>query len=248
MIKTIEQWRYAFVLLIRSFREFLYLPKQFGRCVEQCCTMGYQTLPIVAVLSIFIGGVLALQTGFSLGKIPGAQGFLGSIVGLSMCRELGPLMTALLLAGRVGSAITAELASMRIYGEIDVLKTMNLSKERLLVMPRVFAAIFMMPFLSMFSIILGWLGGWIVVHTVNFITIDGAIYWRSLKQYVDIDSVGDGLIKAEVFALVVTLICCSIGLKTRGGPREIGFSVTAAVVQSMMAVLVLDYFITKILL
>lgn len=248
MIKILKNWAYAFVLMVRTVKELRFVPRQWGRCVEQSCMIGYQTLPIVAIMSIFIGGVLALQSGFSLSKLPGAQKFLGSIVGLSMCRELGPLMTAFLLAGRVGSAITAELASMSIYKEVDALLTMNLSPERLLVMPRVLSAALMMPFLTMFSVILGWFGGWIVVHAVDFITIDGTIYWRTLKQFVDLDSIHDGLIKAEVFALTITLICSAIGLRTQGGPREIGSAVTSAVVQSMIAILVLDYFLTKMLL
>ncbi len=248
MTSPFQVFYYAMVLLWRSFKQLRFLDRQIGRCIDQCFHIGYKTLPIVSILSIFIGAVLALQAGYSLSKLPGAQHYLGSIVGLSMCRELGPVMTAFLLSGRVGSAITAELASMKVYQEIDALITMNLPPERLLVMPRILAAAIMMPLLTIFSITFGWLGGWIVVHTVSFITIDGSIYWRTLKTFVDIPSINDGLIKGEVFALAVVLICSSVGLKTKGGPREIGFAVTNAVVQSMIFILVLDYFVTKILL
>lgn len=247
-MKVVEDWRYAFILLWESLKEIRYLPRQWFRCMDHCCNMGYQTLPIVGILSLFMGGILALQTGYSLDQVPGGQNFLGSIVGLSMCRELGPLMTAFLLTGRVGSAITAELASMCVYQEIDALRTMNLSPVRLLVMPRLLGGLFMMPFLTFFSNILGWLGGWIIVKTVDIISIDGGIYWRGLKQYVNVDSINDGLIKAEIFALTIILMSCSIGLRTKGGPREIGASVTSTLVQSMIAILTLDYFITKLLL
>lgn len=247
-MKIFKDWVYAFALLWESLKEFRFLPRQWHRCIEHSCNMGYKTLPIVGILSLFMGGILALQTGYSLSKLPGVQSFLGSIVGLSMCRELGPLMTAFLLTGRVGSAITAELSSMAVYQEIDALKTMNLSPVRLLVMPRVLGGLLMMPFLTMFSNVLGWVGGWIVVKTVNIITIDGGIYWRSLKQYVDIDSLSDGIVKAEIFALTIILMSCSIGLRTRGGPREIGASVTSTLVQSMIAILTLDYILTKLLL
>ena len=137
---------------------------------------------------------------------------------------------------------------MSVCQEIDALRTMNLSPVRLLVMPRVLGGLLMMPFLTMFSNVLGWVGGWIVVKTVNIITIDGGIYWRSLKQYVDIDSISDGLVKAEVFALTIILMSCSIGLRTQGGPREIGASVTSTLVQTMIAILTLDYLLTKLLL
>lgn len=247
-MKVLKDWRFALVLFMESLREFRYLPRQFWRCIEHSCNMGYKTLPIVGILSLFMGGILALQTGFSLSKLPGVQSYLGSIVGLSMCRELGPLMTAFLLTGRVGSAITAELASMSVYQEIDALKTMNLSPTRLLVMPRIVGGLLMMPLLTMFSDVLGWLGGWFVVKTVDVISIDGGIYWRSLKQYVDFGSICDGLVKAEIFALTIILMSCSVGLRTKGGPREIGASVTSTLVQSMIAILALDYFVTKLLL
>jgi phospholipid/cholesterol/gamma-HCH transport system permease protein len=248
MLYFVGVFVYAFALLLRSLRQLPFLGRQLGRCVDQCFHMGYKTVPIVGVLSLFIGAVLSLQAGYSLCQVPGLQSYLGSIVGLSMCRELGPVMTAFLLTGRVGSAIAAELGSMQVYQEIDALKMMNLPLERLLVMPRLLAGIVMMPFLTIFSIACGWIGGWVAVCTVHFITIDGSVYWRTLKEFVDVSSVGNGLIKAEVFGVAVILLCSSVGLKTRGGPREIGFSVTNAVVYSMMSILVLDYFVTRVLL
>lgn len=247
-MKVLGDWQYAVILLLRTIGELRFLPRQWGRCMQHGCNMGWQTLPIVGILSLFMGGILALQTGYSLNKVPGAQNFLGSIVGLSMCRELGPLMTAFLLTGRVGSAMTAELASMSVYQEIDALKTMNLSPVRLLVMPRLLGGLLMMPLLTIFSNILGWIGGWIVVNYVSMITVNGSIYWRSLKQFVDIESINDGLIKAELFALIVVLVSCAVGLRTRGGPREIGASVTSTLVQTMIAILTCDYFMTKLLL
>ena len=137
---------------------------------------------------------------------------------------------------------------MAVYNEIDALKTMNLSPVRLLVMPRLVGACLMMPFLTMFANVLGWMGGWIVTQSADFISITGGIYWRSLKQYVDIESINNGLLKAEIFAITITLISSAIGLQTRGGPREIGTSVTSTLVQSMVAILTLDYFITNILI
>lgn len=244
--KHIEYTGQSCMLFAESVR---YLPsalKQIHRIIDHAYFMGYMTLPIVGVLSFFIGAVLALETGFSLGNFSGAQQYLGNIVGLSMCQELGPVMTSLLLAGRVGSAITAEVASMRVYQEVDVLQTMNIAPARIIVMPRLVAIFFMMPILTIFSVIIGWYGGAVISETVSFIKLDPNIYWRGLKSLVDFGTVWDGLVKAEIFGLLIVLISCNEGLRTSGGPREIGRAVTRSVVVSMVAVLFLNYFITKV--
>ncbi len=234
-------------LLIRSIGYFATLPLQFGRFVEQCYLVGYTTLPIVSILSFFIGSVLALQAGYSMQDF-GAKEFIGSLVGLSMARELGPMMVSILLAGRVGSAIAAELASMKVYQEIDALETMNIPPARMLVMPRLAAVIVMMPVLTIIANIVGWFGGALVASRVKFIDLDSDTYFAALRRFVKFKDVMDGLVKAEVFGFVVVLVCCSIGLKTRGGPREIGASVTRAVVTSLILILVLDYLLTQMLL
>lgn len=233
------------ILFVQSVGYVYTIPRQLDRIFFQCYHIGYKTFPIVAFMSLFIGGVLALQTGFSLESVSGAQSFLGSIVGLSMARELGPVMTAFLVAGRAGSAMTAELASMKVYQEVDAMVTMNLSPERILVLPRLIAVLIMMPVLTISSIIIGWYGGMLVSHYVGFIGLETDTYWHGLREFVHFNSVKDGLIKSEIFGVVIVLICCNDGLRTVGGPREIGFSVTRAVVGSMMMVLFLDYFVTK---
>jgi phospholipid/cholesterol/gamma-HCH transport system permease protein len=236
----------ALLLLVRSFAYLPTLPRQWRRLVEQCYLVGYTTLPIVAILSFFIGAVLALQTGYGLQGF-NAQRFIGAIVGLSMARELGPVMAAILLTGRVGSAVTAELASMRVYQEVDALTTMNIPPERMLVMPRLVAALLMMPALTIASIVIGWIGGAVISQSVGDIGVDMTVYFQALRDTVTVSDVVDGLIKAEIFALCVMLIACDTGLSTRGGPREIGASVTKAVVISLILILVLDYFVTKAL-
>lgn len=234
-------------LLLRAGSYAWTLPRQFSRFIEQCYMIGYTTLPIVAILSFFIGSVLALQSGYSMRDF-GSQQFIGSLVGLSMARELGPMMVSILLAGRVGSAITAELASMKVYQEIDALETMNIPPARLLVLPRLAAVIFMMPVLTIIANIVGWFGGAIVCKYTGFISIEADAYFATMRRYLKFKDVFNGIEKAEVFGFVVVLVCCNIGLNTRGGPREIGASVTRAVVVSLILILVLDYFVTKILL
>ena len=235
------------LLMVRTLKYFGTLPRQFARFIEQCYVIGYTTLPIVTILSFFIGSVLALQSGYSMENF-GAKQFIGTLVGLTMARELGPMMVSILLAGRVGSAITAELASMKVYQEIDALVTMNIPPERMLVLPRLAAVLVMMPVLAIIANLCGWYGGALVCQYTHSISVDSESYFSALKQYMKPRDIVDGLLKAEVFGFVIVLVCCYIGLNTRGGPREIGASVTKAVVSSLILILVLDYFVTKALL
>jgi phospholipid/cholesterol/gamma-HCH transport system permease protein len=235
------------LLLWRSLKFIGTLPRQWARFIEQCYLIGYTTLPIVTILSFFIGSVLALQSGYSMENF-GAKQFIGTLVGLSMARELGPVMVAILLAGRVGSAITAELASMKVYQEIDALETMSIPPERMLVLPRLAAVLAMMPVLAIIANLCGWYGGALVCQYTHFISVDSEAYFAALKRFMEWRDITDGLLKAEVFGFAVVLVCCYVGLNTRGGPREIGASVTKAVVSSLILILVLDYFVTKALL
>ena len=234
-------------LMLRSLSYWATLPRQSARFIEQCYMIGYTTLPIVAILSFFIGTVLALEAGYAMSDF-GAKEFIGTLVGLSMARELGPMMTAVMLAGRVGSAIAAELASMKVYQEVDALVTMNIPPARMLVLPRLAAVTFMMPVLVLVSDIVGWMGGAIVSTHVAFISITTDSYFAALRRFVHARDVFNGMIKAEIFGFVVVLVCCQIGLSTRGGPREIGAAVTKAVVTSLILILVLDYLATRALI
>jgi phospholipid/cholesterol/gamma-HCH transport system permease protein len=234
-------------LLVRALSYARTLPRQRRRFIEQCYLIGYTTLPIVTILSFFIGSVLALQSGYSMEDF-GAKQFIGSLVGLTMARELGPVMVAILVAGRVGSAIAAELASMRVYQEVDALETMNIPPARILVLPRLAAILVMMPVLAIIADLVGWYGGAIVSKYTTFISIEPEAYFAALRRFVSFHDVMNGLVKAEIFGFVIVLVSCNIGLSTRGGPREIGASVTRAVVVSLILILVLDYFVTKALL
>ncbi len=245
--KILEAIGSSVLLFLRSFTYLPSITRQFPRFMDQCYIMGYTTLPLVAILSFFIGSVLALQIGYSFQGVSFNQ-YIGSIVGLAMVREMGPVMTSIMVAGRIGSAITAELASMKVYNEVDALKTMNIPPERILVLPRLLAIILVMPVLAITAITVGWLGGALVAQNVSFIDLDHEIYFRVLKKFVTIDAIMDGLCKAEIFGIAVVTVCCNIGLRTHGGPREIGNAVTKGVVTSIILILFLNYFITKALL
>ncbi|MGA1205408.1 MAG: MlaE family ABC transporter permease [Opitutales bacterium] len=232
---------------LRTLRFVPSLPWQWKRLVDQCLFMGYATVPLVAILSFFIGAVLALQIGYSILDF-GAQQYIGTIVGLSMIRELSPVMTAVMVTGRVGSAVTAELGSMKVYQEVDALKTMNIPPERFLVLPRLAAIVLVMPILLMVSVVTGWIGGQVVCETVPWIGLSSESYYNSLKSFMQLDDITDGLVKAELFGIGILLISSHLGLRTTGGPREIGAAVTRAVVVCIIFVLIFDYFITNILI
>ena len=247
LFRAIEGIGSTLLLLFRAASYLPTLPRQFGRFIEQCYLIGYTTMPIVAILSFFIGSVLALQSGYAAENL-GPKQFIGLLVGLTMARELGPVMAAVLLAGRVGSAIAAELASMKVYQEIDALETMNIPPARMLVLPRLAAVLAMMPVLTIMADLVGWFGGALISKYTQSIAIEPEAYFSVLRRFMEFKDVLNGLIKAEVFGFTVVLVCCNIGLNTRGGPREIGAAVTRAVVTSLILILVLDYFVTKLLM
>ena len=246
-IHTLLDWLGAAIIMaFRAFRMLPAAPRIIKRTVVQVLDGGYSSLPIVSILSFFIGAVLALQAGLTLQNF-GAKQVIGTLVGEALVRELSPVFVAILVAGRVASAVTAELASMRVYQEVDALVTMNIPPERFLVLPRLLAVLFYMPVLTMISIVVGWVGGAVVCKYVGIIGVEPAEYFQSVRAFLTTTSVFNGLAKAEIFGFVVILIACNTGLRTRGGPREIGFAVTDSVVYSLIAILSLDYFVTKAL-
>ncbi|MEE8044947.1 MAG: ABC transporter permease [Thermodesulfobacteriota bacterium] len=213
----------------------------------QLYIIGNQTLPVGALIALFSGGVLALQAGPTLAQF-GLEENVGGLVGLSLVKEIGPIMASILIAGRVGSAMTAELASMSVYEEIDALKTMDINPVRYLVMPRFIAMVMALPILVIYMDVIGWFGGGIVSVINPEVHLSFDVYYRNLSELVDFTAVMNGLIKAMFFGIIISIVCCYVGLKTKGGPREIGSSVTKAVVMSFVLVLVSDYYITRILL
>jgi phospholipid/cholesterol/gamma-HCH transport system permease protein len=237
-------------MLMLLWRTVLALPltwRQQRKVCEQLFEIGNSSLLMACLLSLFIGGVLALQTGPVLAE-RGLTNFIGQIVGLSMCRELAPSMMAVLIAGRIGSSMAAEIGSMTVYQEIDALRTMNISPIHYLVLPRLVAISFALPILVVFSILVGWLGG-ALVSVFNYqISISFEGYFNSLRDGIDLMDVVNGLVKSAAFAVVIGLVSCHQGLQTVGGPRGIGRSVTKAVVNSIILILILDYFLTRLLM
>ncbi len=233
------------------FLETLYrckaAPRNTDKILAHLLEFGNATLPIASLMALFIGGVLALQTGSRLAQF-GLEGNIGGIVGLSMVKELGPVMTAILVAGRVGSAIAAEVGAMNVYEEIDALKTLNINPVRYLVMPRLLASVIAVPALAMYVNVIGLLGGAVVSAINPKISVSLRLFRLNFQEVVKFSDVMDSVIKSVVFGMVVTVTCCYVGLRTTGGPEEIGRAVTRAVVLSFMLIFVLNYLITRSLM
>jgi phospholipid/cholesterol/gamma-HCH transport system permease protein len=237
-------------IMILFWQTVLVLPlvwRQRRKVSEQLFEIGNASLLMVCILALFIGGVLALQTGPVLVE-RGISSVLGGMIGLSMCKELAPVMMAILIAGRIGSAMAAEIGSMRVYEEIDALLTLNIDPVKYLVLPRMVAIALALPTLVMFAIPVGWIGGALVCDFNQKIGVGFDSYFQDLRQVVEVGDVFNGLFKSFVFALAIGIISCHQGLTTRGGPRGIGRSVTKAVVNSIVLILILDYFLTRFLL
>ena len=235
------------VLFWRSFQALPWTWHHRRKVLDQLFEIGNASLLMACVLSLFIGGVLALQSGPVLVE-RGLGSFVGRIVGLSMCKELGPVMMAILIAGRIGSAMAAEIGSMRVYQEIDALRTMNINPVHYLVLPRVIAISCALPLLVIFAILVGWMGGALVSVFNADIALSFPGYFNSLREGVGPEDILNGLIKSLAFAVVIGVVSCHQGLTTIGGPRGIGRSVTKAVVNSIVLILILDYFLTRLLM
>lgn len=221
--------------------------RQRAKVADQLFEIGNASLLMVCILSLFIGGVLSLQTGPVLAE-RGLANLIGAVVGLSIARELAPVMMAVLIAGRIGSAMAAEIGSMRVYQEIDALRTMNISPIRYLVLPRVVAISVALPMLVVLAILIGWFGGAVVAAINERVGVSFSAFFATLGQNVDLGDVANGLFKSLCFAVVIGAVACHQGMTTIGGPRGIGRSVTKAVVNSIVLVLILDYFLTRFLL
>ena len=214
---------------------------------EQLFEIGNASLLMAGLLSLFIGGVLSLQGGAALVE-RGLGSQMGGLVGISLSKELAPVMMAILIAGRIGSAMAAEIGSMRVYQEVDALRTLDIDPIPYLVLPRVVAVTVALPCLVVFANLFGWLGGGLVAAFNREIGIPWATFFGSLSEVVELLDVGHGLIKSFAFALVIGVVSCHQGLATLGGTRGIGRSVTKAVVNSIVLILLLDYAITRILI
>jgi phospholipid/cholesterol/gamma-HCH transport system permease protein len=212
---------------------------------EQLDAIGWASLSVVLLTGFFTGAVLALQSGLTLDQF-GARPVVGRLVSASMIKELGPVLTGLMLSGRVGSGIAAELGSMVVTDQINALRALGTDPVRKLVVPRMLAGFFMAPALTVVSDFVGIVGGWMVARFR--LQVASGLYWSSIRQALYMQDVWMGLIKPFVLGFVIVTIACHVGLRTKGGTRGVGQATTQAVVVGSVAVIAVDYFVTQALI
>jgi len=236
----------AFVLLAgQSVRSLWHRGFPWRATLEQIAAVGAQSTPIVAVTAFFTGMVLALQTAFALARF-GAKPYVGSIVGLAIVRELGPVLAALMVAGRVGAGIASELGSMKVTEQVDAIRAMGADPVQKLVLPRVIASTLALPLLTIFSVVLGVLGGMLVADLQY--SISPSFYLTTVTTSVEIGDFFAGVTKTLFFGWWIAMVGCWVGLNTEGGTAGVGRSTTRAVVVSSIGVLISDYFLTRLLM
>ena len=212
---------------------------------KQMAFIGVGTLPIALLMGFFVGMVLALQTGYQLLRF-NIEGIIGAIVGLALAKELGPVLTGYLVAGRVGAAITAEIGTMEISEEIDALRVMGVDPIFYLSMPRLIAAVFMVPVIVVYVNLIGMFGG--AIMSVTYVGVSLQSYYDNLFDTLTFGEIFRGLIKAMFFGGIVATIGCHKGFKTTGGAEGVGRFTTQSVVLSFILIIVFDYFLSRILL
>ena len=248
VLRTFSTIGGIFNLLAESFYwlivgPFVKKPISRKNIFDQMVFSGVNSLLIVFFVSFFTGIVLAMQSAYQLAQL-GAEMYVASLVAVSMTRELGPVLTALVVAGRVGAAITAELGSMKVTEQIEALQTLALNPVRFLVVPRLLALIVMLPCLTIFSDMAGMLGGYLI-GTLN-LGINSGLYVSITVDFLTLKDIYTGLIKSVAFGMIIALIGCYMGLNTSGGAEGVGRSTTVSVVTSFIMVIVADCVLTGI--
>ncbi len=237
-------WYGGLALLSVQVARNLALPPSYLELVaRQIDIIGVRSTGVALVAALFTGMVLALQTAVNMARF-GAEGYVGPVVALSILRELGPVLTAILVGGKVASGITAELGSMQVTEQIDALRALGVNYLKKLVVPRILAALLVFPLVTILADVVGLIGGMLVVVFER--DVDAYLYWNTIAYWVVIRDFVTGIGKSVVFGWLVTLIGCYNGLETSGGTEGLGRSTTDTVVQVAMAVIVSDFFLTKL--
>jgi len=229
-----------FLLLCATLRQMIIPPFEVKTTLRQMLEIGVKSLPVVLITAIFTGMVLALQT-FTGFKRFGAEALVGTVVALSMTREMGPVLTGLIVTGRAGAAIAAELGTMRVTEQIDALETLATNPVKYLIVPRFIAGLVMLPALTVIADMIGIIGGYLI--TVGLFRVSSVIYWRRTWDFLELEDIYNGLIKAAFFGASIALISCYKGFYTSGGAEGVGRATTGAVVVSFMTILVSNYFL-----
>jgi phospholipid/cholesterol/gamma-HCH transport system permease protein len=239
-----EQTGVWFRMLGRTVTWTFRRPFEGREWLKQMVRVGTDSIPVVVLTSMFTGMVLALQTYIGFRRVH-AENFVGSVVALAMLRELSPVLVGLMVTGRVGSSMAAEIGTMRVTEQIDALEALATDPVQYLFVPRVIAGIAMLPLLTILGDALGIYGGYLVA--VKLMDANPVIYQANTYQFLDMTDLWSGAIKSAAFGLILTLTGCVRGYYTTGGAEGVGHSTTRAVVEASLIILLADFFLTKLL-
>ena len=242
--RTLLELQETTILAARAIAGVVKRPRYFQELIAQMDTIGVGSLTIIILTGFFTGGVLTVQT-FPTLKTYGAQDQTGYLVAISLVRELGPVLCALMVTGRVGSAISAELGSMVVSQQIDAMRALGTDPIRKLVAPRLYALIISLPLLTVIADMVGIGGGWVTATLLY--GIPSGVFINAVRDGITSDDLIGGIVKPLVFAFIIGTISCRQGLSTEGGTVGVGRSTTRAVVTASIIVIVADYFLAKAL-
>ncbi|MDR2812101.1 MAG: ABC transporter permease [Endomicrobium sp.] len=213
--------------------------------ITQMVEVGWKSLPIILLTSFFMGMILSLQVGLATSNMFNEPVYVGTITGFAMAIELGPVLTAILITGRVGSAITAEIGTMKVTEQLDALYTLGTDPVKYLAVPRFLSCFFMLPILTVISNIVGIYGGMIL--STNTWAISSNAFWAEALGFMTICTFLHGFIKSFFFALIIVIVACHKGFNTKGGAEGVGKATTSSVMTSIVFILIADYFLTALL-
>lgn len=233
-----------FQMLQRTFVWTFRPPFEVREWLRQMVRVGIDSIPVVALTTMFTGMVMALQTFEGFRRVH-AENFVASVVSLAMVRELSPVLVGLMVAGRVGSSMAAEIGTMRVTEQLDALEALATDPIHYLFVPRVLAGIVMLPFLTLLGDAIGIGGGYLVA--VKLLGANSLVYDQNTWMFLDLKDIWSGLVKAAVFGLLLTLTGCLKGYYTTGGAEGVGRATTSAVVTGSLLILLSDFFLTKVL-
>ena len=253
MLRFIEQFLKTAALEVQEYVRLtgsalrgMVTPRIYGRdIVEQLDDLGVGSLTVVLLSGLFTGMALAAQSGMTLDQF-GARPVVGRLVSATMIKELGPVLTALMLTGRVGAGIAAELGSMVVTDQINALRALGTDPVRKLVVPRLVAGILMTPVLTVIADFVGITGGWVVARFQ--LQVNSGLYWSSVVKGLFMEDVWEGLAKPFVFGFIIVTVACHVGLRTTGGTAGVGRATTLSVVAGAVAVIAADFFVTQVLI
>ncbi|RAP32415.1 ABC transporter permease [Candidatus Marinamargulisbacteria bacterium SCGC AG-414-C22] len=244
LIRPFEHIGELFFLVIAIFKSLFTTNKLFNKTIEQCYILGFKSFFSIFITAVFIGMVFTLQIISEFDKF-GANYLIGGIVGLAIWRELGPLISAVVASGRIGSAISSEIATMKVSEQIEALEALSCDPIKILVTPRVIATTFMLPLLVCVADLAGFFSGLGIAYYIG--NINMFAYFNSAQSMLNYYDIVGGLIKAGIFGFVLSLISCYQGLLSKPGAKGVGNATTKAVVISLVSIFILNYFLTVIL-